>query len=181
LRLLQLQDTRLLVNWRKNGESTSYPRYPSCLEHFRKEWQRYRGYLTLQQMPEPQALQCEVTYVNHFVQGSEWSTLADMGHMFVHWADGPRDGFLPASDSIVANLRYTMPNQAGRLHVAIAHATRFSDRKQVIQMTLTARGAPASSSEEDICAWFDLGREWVVRGFTELTTPEMHAQWKRKT
>lgn len=32
LGLLQLQDTRLIVNWRKSQESDAYPRYPSCLD-----------------------------------------------------------------------------------------------------------------------------------------------------
>jgi len=28
--------------------------------------------------------------------------------------------------------------------------------------------------------WFDLGHEWIVKGFTDFTTEHMHEIWGRK-
>jgi hypothetical protein len=48
-------------------------------------------------------------------------------------------------------------------------------------MTLTARGFPIRVAEtsdiEAAFAFFDLGREWIVKGFKDLTTPAMHKVW----
>jgi hypothetical protein len=47
-------------------------------------------------------------------------------------------------------------------------------------MTLTARGVPHSSDQEELLRCLDVGREWVVRGFADFTTDEMHNLWKRR-
>jgi hypothetical protein len=36
------------------------------------------------------------------------------------------------------------------------------------------------TGHERIFRFFDLGRDQIVRGFTSITTPEMHQFWKRK-
>lgn len=180
-KLLQVQNSRLIVNWKKTEDSDPYPRYPACRSRFVLEWERFCTHLRREGLSVPQILQCEVTYVNHFLKGREWSTFSDLARVFSPWTGKGSDAFLPEFDSGTINLRFTMPNQAGRLHVSVGHGIRFPDGKDIIQMSLTARGAPApSSSQEDICRWFDLGREWVVRRFVELTTAEMHSQWRRK-
>jgi len=46
-------------------------------------------------------------------------------------------------------------------------------------LTLSAKGRPTGSSVEDILAWLDRGREWVVRGFAALTTEAAHDHWGR--
>jgi uncharacterized protein (TIGR04255 family) len=179
-RLLQVQDSRLIVNWRKAEASDPYPRYPACRNQLVLEWNRFCAHVRREGLSLPQVVQCEVTYVNHLLQGREWSTFSDLARVIAPWTGKGSDGPLPELDSGTINLRFTMPNQAGRLHVSVGQGIRFADGKDIIQMSLTARGAPASSSQEDICRWLDLGREWVVRRFVELTTAEMHKQWRRK-
>ena len=62
----------------------------------------------------------------------------------------------------------------GRLHVDVQRALQTSDNKPMYVFQLTARGQVGDSFE-----FFDLGREWIVRSFAVLTTPHMHAVWKR--
>ncbi len=45
---------------------------------------------------------------------------------------------------------------------------------------LTVRGIPKDKSVETMWQWFDLAREWIVRGFTDLTGQEMHSRWERQ-
>jgi hypothetical protein len=47
-------------------------------------------------------------------------------------------------------------------------------------MNLTARGRPDEESIEGALRFLDIGREWIVRGFAAVTTPEMHAIWRRR-
>jgi hypothetical protein len=77
------------------------------------------------------------------------------------------------------NSSYVMGDKQGRLYVGLQPALRNYDAKEVLQLTLTARGRPASSTLEDVLSWFNMGHEWIVRGFAHLTTPEMHALWER--
>ena len=35
----------------------------------------------------------------------------------------------------------------------------------------------SSSKTEDVFNWLDLGRKWIVQGFTDFTTDEMHREW----
>lgn len=75
---------------------------------------------------------------------------------------------------------YRLDGDAGRLHVAFTPAIRARDGKEVLQMTLTARGAPSSSRTEDVFAWLDMGRKWVVRGFADFTTEAIQEIWGKQ-
>jgi hypothetical protein len=77
------------------------------------------------------------------------------------------------------DIHFPMPAAKDRLHVQLRRAVRQPDAVELLQLTLTARGTPKSESDKDILAWFDLGREWVVRSFTDVTTEKMHERWGR--
>jgi uncharacterized protein (TIGR04255 family) len=177
--LIQVQDTRFIVNWRKSSAAQAYPHYPACKSQFAREWTRFESFLTRERLAVPTVVQCEVTYVNHLVFGKEWSAFGDLNRILAPWSGVMTDGFLPSPEAGAVTLRYLMPDQNGRLHVVLQRAIRHTDGKNILQMTLTARGAPKTGSAGDVSAWMDLGREWVVRGFADLTSAEMHAQWRR--
>jgi hypothetical protein len=77
------------------------------------------------------------------------------------------------------DLHFPMPAAKDRLHIQLRRAVRQPDGTELLQLTITAKGTPRSESEQDIVAWFDLGREWVVRGFTDVTSEKMHQLWGR--
>ena len=52
--------------------------------------------------------------------------------------------------------------------------------KPVWLMNLSARGIPLGPGVGGAFDFFDLAREWIVRGFADLTTRAMHRSWKRK-
>jgi hypothetical protein len=49
---------------------------------------------------------------------------------------------------------------------------RLKDNAPMFVFDLTARGQIGDGTD-----FFDLGREWIVRSFKNLTTPEMHQVW----
>ena len=67
----------------------------------------------------------------------------------------------------------------GRLHLRVEPVYRARDNMNVLRMTLTARGAPKSQTIRDTIDFLDMGREWIVRGFAEITTSDIHAEWGR--
>ena len=75
---------------------------------------------------------------------------------------------------------YRLPGDRGRLHISTEPVVRGRDSKEVLQITLTARGAPKSGMTKDLLEWMDLGRNWVVNGFVDFTTVQMHERWGQK-
>ncbi len=179
--LIQVQRDRFIRNWRKAPPPhDAYPRYDELRPRFEEDWQTFLSFLRREQLGTPAVNQCEVTYINHIELGRGWESMGQ-AHKVLRFLQHPSgQEFLPAPEALVANVRYLMPERRGRLHIASQPAVRRDDGKQVMQVTLTARGKPASSELRDIVQWFDLGHEWIVRGFVDVTTPAMHELWGRR-
>lgn len=179
-RLLQLQNNRLLWNWRNNETGKPYPRYELTLRpQFEIEWDRFTKFLTVEGIGHPALIQCEVTYVNHIEVGDGWNSVADWRNIFTFFGVTREPEFLPSPETSHIKSQFVIALEQGRLHVDVNRAVRFSDQKELIVFQLTARGKPNTPDIAGALAWFDLGREWVVRGFTDLTSDAMHKRWGR--
>jgi len=177
--LIQVQRDRFIQNWRKVKGDEVYPRYETLRPSFEREWQRFCEFLEHERLGIPKVNQCEVTYVNHIEPGREWHSYGEIDKVIAYWSGSSLGDFLPEPEMVSLNVTYLMPDKGGRLRVIAQPAIRPRDAKEVLQLNLTARGRPKSSSLDDILDWFDLGREWIVRGFTDFTSREMHRVWGR--
>jgi uncharacterized protein (TIGR04255 family) len=178
--LIQVQNDRLIHNWRKVPGTEPYPHYENIRPALERDWQRFCEFLESQRLGEPDVRQCEVSYVNHIDRGEGWQTFADLPTVFPSWVGVTSEDFLPAPESVLFNVSYLMPEKQGRLRISVVHAFRPSDGTETLQLTVTARGKPVSSAFSDVLAWLDLGRYWVVRGFTDFTSATMHQLWRRR-
>jgi uncharacterized protein (TIGR04255 family) len=178
-RLIQIQHDRFIHNWRKTEERDEYPRYDLVIRPaFEVEWRRYLNFLDREQIGRPEVQQCEVQYINH-IDLTGWESFATLIEGVRQWPGTSAESFLPVPESLSVTTTYLMPENAGRLRIISQPAIRSSDGRPLIQLNLVARGRPASSETEDILRWFDLGREWIVNGFSDFTSTEMHKFWKR--
>lgn len=178
-RLLQIQHNRFLHNWRKVGPNSTYPHYePTIRPAFRREWERFVRFLSDADLSPPDLVTAEVTYVNQFEKGREWEEPEDLPKIlrFVRSTDSH---FLSSMRSMRSSIHFEAPALDGRIEVDLSHAVRNSDMKEVFQLNVSAKGRPADSSAETLMQWMDRGREHVVKGFVELTTPEAHKIWER--
>lgn len=180
-RLIQVQRDRFVHNWRKITGTEQYPRYPFLRASLETEWGRFCEFLKDEKLERPKINQCEVTYVNNIEYEKGWHGYGELDRVIASLAT-PRskNRFLPVPERVGMQVTYCFDGDAGRLHVVFSPVIRGRDGKEVLQMTLTARGAPKSPSEEDVFAWLDLGRKWVVRGFADFTTSEMHEVWEKQ-
>lgn len=177
--LLQVQNTRFLHNWRSLGKQGVYPRYSQIQPRFVSEWGVFRKFLLDYNLGEPRVNQCEVTYINHIPlrspQGKAIS-ISDVVRFFPKWE---KAGLLSNPIATTAAMSFDMPDRQGRLHISLKEAIRHEDDLDLVVLELTARGAPAGTTEEDFLKWMDLGHDWVVNSFDEVTTPQMHSYWGR--
>jgi len=178
--LIQLQKDRLLHNWRKIHDDDEYPRYPNVVRRFLSAWEQFGRFWVEAQMGDLRINQLEITYINHIAFGDGWSDLREIGRVFrdVQWANGSR--FLPKPESIGLAMTFSLPDGVGRLHVSVKQGIRHRDGSAVLLCELTARGMPCTADGDAISAWFDIGRRWIVEGFTDLTADHMHRQWGLK-
>jgi uncharacterized protein (TIGR04255 family) len=178
--LIQVQRDRFLRNWRKaQPPHEAYPRYTTLRPEFERDWSTFLEFLAREDLGTPEINQCEVTYINHIELGLGWETLAEAHRVLSMLKEQEQRTFLPAPETVSMSARFLMPERRGRLHVTSQPAIRRADSRQVMQLTLTARGKPESFRLSDIVAWFDQGHEWIVNGFADLTTPAMHEIWGR--
>lgn len=179
--LIQIQRDRFLHNWRKESDEDAYPRYPVVYEMFWKAWEQFLLFCNDEKIENPVVNQLEITYINHIPVGQGWETLTDLGNVFrdIRWIGSDR--FLPSPESVGLRLTFLLPDSQGRLHISLKHAVRVSDRQPVLLCELTARGLPDKKDDNAIKNWFDLGREWIVRGFADIMNIDVQKeQWGRK-
>jgi uncharacterized protein (TIGR04255 family) len=174
-RLLQLQDTRFILNWRKAVATAEYPRFDTLLDQFLEEWARFAAFLKRTGLPMPQPM----PYVDHLPQGDGWKTYADLPSVLPAWAGLP-DGDWQRPEAVAFNARYVLPENRGRLHIAAQPAIRNEDGREVVQLSFTARGAPNEAGPESLKEWFDFAHGFAFRAFLAFTSGEMHRRWKRR-
>ena len=182
--LVQVQHDRFVHNWRKLGDDDTYPRYDHVRATFEGELKRFGDILTRDGLGELDSNQCELTYVNHIVSGEGWSTHGQLGDIITLFNLQYTDVFRPQPEECRLAARYVILNTigepVGRLHVAVEPVYRSADDVPMFALTLTARGRPLSDGVSGVLEFLDLGRQWIVRTFASITTPKMHALWRRK-
>lgn len=177
--LTQVQRDRFIHNWRKLKPEDAYVHYDRIKPKFSEEWKNFCAFLDEMGVGKPEVNQCEMTYVNHIELGQGWRSYGELNKVIASWSGTSSGKFLPVPESVSISARYILADKKGRLHIEMQPAiTR--DAKEILQLNLTARGKPESSNLESILEWFDLGHEWIVRGFTDFTAKEMHNFWGRK-
>jgi hypothetical protein len=177
-RLVQVQSDRFLLNWRKRKGTETYPRYEVVRDQFREEWAGFLDFLSTEGIPRPTVTRSDISYFNHFVQGEDWATLSDLPRLIAGWSGATSIGFLPEPETILVNASYRMPDD-GKLHVILQPAIRHSDRKHILQLSLSARSKPKRGDTDAILEKFALGRTWIVNGFTDFTADPAHQRWGR--
>jgi len=180
--IIQVQRDRFLHNWRKVRPGDQYPRYHNVIQMFKDRLSRFQAFLDDRKLGTVVPTQYEMTYVNHIPKGDGWETINDIGKVFPDFAwQASEQRFLSAPEGIDWRTNFLMPNRTGRLHVTIRSGVRREDGHRLLLFELTARGIGNDTSPEGMWAWFDLARERIVRGFTDLTGHEVQKNiWRRK-
>jgi len=178
--LVQLQAERFLHNWRKVTGEEVYPRYKTILPEFVRLWKDFLDFAAAENLGEVKPNHWEVTYVNHIYQGEGWTTLEDLHKLFPAWSSESSQGSLPQPERINLDFSYAFPDDLSRLHISLVPAYTRKDNRMLLRLNLTARGRLESIDHKSLIRCLGLGHKWIVRGFTDFTSPEAHAIWEKK-
>jgi len=177
-RMVQVQNGRLVYNWRRLTEEETYPRWSSVRPAFHDALSSFERFLEAEQLGPPAPMQWEVTYYNYLLRGREWKTAADWPRVVPGIVGGATQVEMGALESFSANWHYVLPEKAGRLHVDLFHGYTGPDEnaREALILQLTARGPVAP----DLDAGLELAHAAVVRTFAEITSEEAHELWRRQ-
>jgi len=177
------QADRFIRNWTKSDTVTEYPRYEAVREPFARDLRALVEFLREHQLGSFVPNQCEVTYVNLIPLAD--GALQDVSSVVSPWSGTYSDPFLrePEATEVAAHFimtRQQQPEPVGRLHVQGSIVVNRETEQKALRLTLTARGQPLGTDVEGVLAFFNLGREYIVKGFASFTTPQMHRSWGRR-
>jgi uncharacterized protein (TIGR04255 family) len=179
-RLIQIQSNFFCHNWRRPNPAAPYLHYGELKPVFEKEWRRFCDFAGRHELGVPNVLSCEVSYINHLDRGIGWENFSDLSTVFPSVGSFQGRDFLGKPETVIINGSYVMPSNEGRLRVQVQPAIRQKDGKEIIQLTITGSCRPGSSNTTELMRCLDFCREWVVRGFDDLTSHEMHKIWRKK-
>jgi uncharacterized protein (TIGR04255 family) len=179
--VVQLQPDRLVLNWRKRGDS--YPRFEPILERFIDALLKFWSFLKSENLNPTPINQVELSYVNWIVDISPPTylrlaletavTSADLSGYPTEQQWGSR--YIVASEVFEANLDIACVKATRSLPPA-NEGTQFSLAFRSLLETDDDGEAPSIDLVVDRMA---KGRSLIVQTFTDLTTEAGHAIWER--
>ena len=178
--LVQLQPDRLSFNWRRIDGAADYPRYPEIRERLVE----YLGilYRCFEEVGsvQPTVNLCEVAYINPIElpdAPERWHP--DLSRILKRVRPEALQ-FLPAPEDSQLQERYRIAGDdgpIGRLHLSATPVVAGTPPHPLYMVNLAARVRPRGAELEPVCEALDIGHRWVVLGFTDVTTDEMHKLW----
>jgi uncharacterized protein (TIGR04255 family) len=175
--LVQFQFDRFYFNWRRR--QSVYPRYPYVIKNFESVLNTIVNFFNEFELGELKPIEYELSYINHILKGQEWNTIDDLSRLFSDFVWRQTTGrFLPNPVNVAWQTEFPLPEKRGHLIISLKQAIRIEDKTPLFVLELKARGE--SATKNTILEWFDVAHEWIVRGFTDLTTAEAQTFWERE-
>lgn len=179
--LIQLQSNMFYFNWRQQDDSQVYPRYSNIKPLYYDYLQRYVEFLSQEQLPQPEAVNCNLTYVNIIPIGQKGGSSDGFSGLFpdVNWRQA-EDRFLPVPKTLNWQTTFEIDDTV-ELTAKVQSAKRVSDELPVLRLEINARDLRSESPFDKTEHWFDSAHEAIVLSFVDLTSEKAQREiWKRK-
>ncbi|MDX3114602.1 TIGR04255 family protein [Streptomyces scabiei] len=175
--LVQLQQDRLIVNWREGEPRAEYPRFASVRDNLSARLADLSDFLERESLGKLEITHAEVSYINAIdPQGRGFGAL---DNIIQDWPTFPNH-HLGQPTAARAAFEFPIPElgAGGALAVSVGPGGR-TNGDVALFMTMTAQGRTEGTSSDAALAFVDAAHEHVVRSFAELTTDAQHAEWGR--
>jgi uncharacterized protein (TIGR04255 family) len=170
--LVQLQENKLIYNWRKIAGVGVYPHFTVVLENFKNAW---TSFITFFQDRGPiNQQQFELSYVNNIqldfrkmIKGSIFK-----------WESKDWNRYLPDPRYKVVQYIFKIADQPIDLKVTTRPAIDISTQTEVLAFQLDATsGTPGIPTDR----WFNDAHDVIERAFEDLLTKETLKLWRNTT
>lgn len=174
-RLVQSQNDRLILNWRKQ-DAEEYPGYDALRIEFQDLWDSFAQFLSARDISTPSLHSAEYTYVNAIDVESEGSTADVLSVIELPEAalPGSTDSTrLQMLRTVESSERHPLPAQ---IQVSIEPQNTLTGER--VLLTVTTRALADAAGE--LFAAMDAAHALSSHTFTGVTSSEVHEQWGRK-
>lgn len=179
--LIQFQKDRFVYHWTKpdGAPSDCYPRYESIVKEFIDHYKKTLKVFKSHGYPIPKPAVMELTYVN--LIDYKQSDMSGIGRIFkgIEWRSG--DSFLPPPTRMNLGYGFQIDELKAMLTATIGLVQLVRDGSNMLKLELSVKGPLQDHTDTAMIAWCETARKWIVNGFADLTTPEMHEKWERRT
>jgi uncharacterized protein (TIGR04255 family) len=170
--LLQIQNDRMVLNWRANFGS-AYPHYRELEPRFLVNWHRFREAIADRTLGELQPIIAEVTYINRFTL-EEGETLFDALSIFD--PNAPLKNSEPSVELSVDLIASDGTTQFGKQKMS---AARSQDEGKEAQLISVTRIDFRPADDRPIEMALRRAHAIAVNGFANVTAARMHKRWER--
>lgn len=172
--LIQFQDDRLLLNWRRRG-SAPYPRFESIFESFKGYLGRLKQFYASSFGHKLTINQAEITYINmipvsDYSQASYWLRIWNAKNL-------PIEGLNALFGEVIYD---EQKKPIARLAYELNSVVTPDGRQKAIRLGLSVRGTPAGDDVASALRLIERGRENIVKRFCDITSEEAHEVWRRQ-
>ena len=178
--LLQIQQDRIVHNWRRRTETQVYPRYEPIRAQFDSEVSTIVAFLACQDLGPIEPNQCEVTYTNILWLPDDMDPHRNLHRLTTLWRGWDAETELAPIENASLSMRYLMRSAdipVGRVYVDFQPVFYSTEAKPAVKLDITARGKPQENTIEAAFRLLDAERRAVVRTFDRVTTEEMQRVW----
>lgn len=177
--LIQLQNDRLVHNWRRIKPDDPYPHYADLKPRFEALFTEFSAELGDDPWPNGEFM-VEVTYLNPVEIGDGASQVARLSQLIAPWHEDFSDSFLDTPTRTALSMQYELTEEQelvdGILNITVNEARRDRDAHDVLLLQVNCRGKVSSTAT--LSSALDVAHEWVIRSFKSVTTSEMHRAWR---
>jgi uncharacterized protein (TIGR04255 family) len=182
--IVQVQADRLMFNWRQVTGDEEYPHYDVLAPRFAELLETFLGCEAVE-ADAASVDWVELQYINPVETQGEEQTHGQLARILNFLVADPPRAVLPPVEDTQLQQRFRIRDDdgqpRGRLYLTAVPAFRTADAAPVYVITLLARGRPHPGDlREGVRGFLDRAHDLIVRGFVEVTTPEMHTLWRAK-
>ncbi len=173
-RLVQVQQDRLVANWRATDGTGEYPRYGTLRREFEARWDDFQQFLVERVPGGVRPLTVEVTYIN-VIEPSAAHPVAIADVLRAHQPLTSHLGPPTQANAAYAFDLAAVDGYPSQLTLAAVPDTSRSPSPVMVQISANA----AAAEGKELFDVMDTAHEHVVRLFDEVTTESMHRRWGR--
>lgn len=173
-RVIQLQQTRLLLNWRKRHED--YPRFGERLADFQTLWNSWARFCSESGIGELAPNQWEISYYNHVPRGTLWESPSDWSSILPGLLKTTTESEHLRFEYQDGEWHFELPPERGRLHISLQRAS--VDGEHLLRWTQTARGPLESDSWSEVESGLRTGHSAIISAFESLSSKKALDHWK---
>jgi uncharacterized protein (TIGR04255 family) len=173
--LIQLQNNRIWLNWRRLGADSEYPRFPALLENFEKIVGHLRESIRAANVGLLAPAGYELTYVNHIPLAEPWARYDEIGGFMRDVSWHPNGRTLPRPETIGWNANFIVDGIRVLADVKAAKE-QAGEQRPIFIFELRASSMDASPSTETLAGadfdWYRRAHTVIINAFKDLTTTE---------